>query len=169
LAETFSYAESFDESLNRYVGLRCGEAVRLSRDDGHGLLVKSEWAQLQREEEETKRQISQGATGASAVGPNVTGQPLQGTAPPTTAATPTQHHPRRFHGTVTLDPTRPGRDAGRIANEVIAHLVGLVGARVTLTLEIEAEVPDSVPENVVRSVTENSNTLKFTSQGFERE
>ena len=49
--------------------------------------------------------------------------------------------PKRFHGTVTLDATRVGRDASRIADEVIAHLAGLVGARVTVTIEIEAEIP----------------------------
>jgi hypothetical protein len=70
---------------------------------------------------------------------------------------------------VTLDPTRVGRDAGRIADEVIAHLSGLVGSSVKVTLEIDAEVPAGVPENVVRTVTENSRTLKFNSHGFERE
>lgn len=39
----------------------------------------------------------------------------------------------------------------------------------SLTIEIEAEVPDGVPDNVVRTVTENSRTLKFTSHGFEKE
>jgi hypothetical protein len=76
---------------------------------------------------------------------------------------------RRFHGTVRLDPARVGRDAGRIADEVIAHLVGLVGSGVNVTLEIEAEIPNGAPENVVRTVTENSRTLKFSSQGFEAE
>jgi len=76
---------------------------------------------------------------------------------------------KRFHGTVTLDATRVGRDASRIADEVIAHLSGLVGAKVTVTLEVEAEVPAGVPDNMVRTVTENSRTLKFTSQGFEKE
>lgn len=55
------------------------------------------------------------------------------------------------------------------ADEVIAHLVGLVGAKVKVTLEIEAEIPPGVSANVVRTVTENSRTLKFTSQGFEVE
>ena len=76
---------------------------------------------------------------------------------------------KRFHGTVNLDATRVGRDASQIADEVIAHLAGLVGANVTVTLEIEAEIPDGAPENVVRTVTENSQTLKFTNQAFERE
>jgi hypothetical protein len=77
--------------------------------------------------------------------------------------------PRRFHGSVPLDPARVGRDASRIADEVLAHLVGLVGTTVKVTLEIEAEIPSGAPENVVRTVTENSRTLKFTSQGFEME
>jgi hypothetical protein len=62
-----------------------------------------------------------------------------------------------------------GRDASRVADEVITHLGGLVGARVKVTLEIEAEVPSGVPENVVRTVTENSRTLKFDAHGFETE
>ena len=41
---------------------------------------------------------------------------------------------------MNLDPARVGRDAGRIADEVIAHLAGLVGSTVTVTLEIEAMV-----------------------------
>ncbi len=52
---------------------------------------------------------------------------------------------------------------------MIAHLAGLVGAQVTVTLEIQAEIPDGAPDHVVRTVTENSRTLNFTDQGFERE
>ena len=68
-----------------------------------------------------------------------------------------------------LDATRVGRDAGRIADEVISHLAGLIGSRVTVTLEINAEIPTGAPDNVVRTVTENSRTLKFTTHGFEEE
>jgi hypothetical protein len=77
--------------------------------------------------------------------------------------------PRRFHGTVQLDPARVGRDASRIAEEVIAHLAGQVGAEVTVTLEISATLRDGAAEQLVRTVTENSRTLRFSSHGFERE
>lgn len=77
--------------------------------------------------------------------------------------------PRRYHGTVSLDPTRVGRDAGRIADEVIAHLEGLIGSTVTVTLEIEADIPTGAPDQVVRVVTENGRTLKFSNHGFESE
>jgi hypothetical protein len=38
-----------------------------------------------------------------------------------------------------------GRDASRIAEEVISHLVGLVGADVEVTLEIHADIPGGAP------------------------
>ena len=57
-------------------------------------------------------------------------------------------------------------DAGQIAEEVIAQLSS---ARVTVTLEIEAEAPDSVPDEVVCIVSENSRALKFKSYGLEVE
>ena len=88
------------------------------------------------------------------------GLPPEPTTPP---------RPKRFHATVTLDQERVGRDASKIADEVITHLVGLIGSSVRVTLEIDAEIPAGVPENVVRTVTENSRTLKFTSHGFESE
>lgn len=63
---------------------------------------------------------------------------------------------------------RAGRNASQIADEVVSHLSGLPRAKVTVTLEIEAEIPKGAPENAVRTVTENSRTLKFASLGFER-
>lgn len=77
--------------------------------------------------------------------------------------------PKRFHGTVRLDPSRVGRDAGQIAEEVVAHLEGLIGSDVKVTLDIDASIPSGAPETTVRIVTENCRTLKFTSHGFERE
>jgi len=56
-----------------------------------------------------------------------------------------------------------------VAQEVIQHLTGLLGARVRITLEIQADLPDDVPERVVRTVSENCRTLKFESFGFEEE
>ena len=52
---------------------------------------------------------------------------------------------------------------------MIAHLAGLLGADVKLTLEIEANIPDGASEQVVRIVTENSRTLNFDDSGFEAE
>jgi hypothetical protein len=70
---------------------------------------------------------------------------------------------------VSVDPTRAGRDVGRIAEEVLQHLTTLSGANIRVTLDVEADVPGGVPEDVQRVVTENCQTLKFTSHGFDRD
>jgi hypothetical protein len=59
------------------------------------------------------------------------------------------------------------RGVGRIADEVISQLEGLVGSEVNITLEILVEVQEGIPDNVVRIVSENCNTLKFKTHGFE--
>jgi len=65
---------------------------------------------------------------------------------------------------------RSGCDAEHAAGRVITHLVGLVGSNVKITLDIDAEISAGVPDNVVRTVTENARTLKFGgNSGFENE
>jgi hypothetical protein len=163
--DTFGYAETFDESAGRYKGLRGGVFVNLSDAHSSALLVKSDVVskQLDAEASDTTPAENQPKGGDETN--------LPGTPPPgDDARIPVRSaKPKRFHGAVVLDSARVGRDAGRIAEEVIAHLSGLVGANVTVTIEIEASIPDGVPEQVVRTVTENSKTLKFINQGFEAE
>ncbi|MEP7353020.1 MAG: hypothetical protein ABI824_07285 [Acidobacteriota bacterium] len=77
------------------------------------------------------------------------------------------HVLRRFHGSVKVNATRLSRDVDAIASSVVQHLAGLLDAKVTITLEIEAEIPNGTPDNVIRTVTENSRTLKFDTSGFE--
>ena len=74
---------------------------------------------------------------------------------------------RRFHGSTKIDATRLSRDVDVIATSVVQHLAALLDAKVTITVEIEAEIPSGAPDNVVRTVTENCRTLKFESSGFE--
>ncbi|HLY56431.1 MAG TPA: Swt1 family HEPN domain-containing protein [Stellaceae bacterium] len=159
--EGFAYADSYDDAAGRYRGLRRGDRLVPVAQDG--LVVKPDVAERQVEAEQAAKAPPE------AGGP---GTPSTGAGGLDGAQAGQQDRvlkPRRYHGTVTLDPERAGRDAGKVADEVIAHLTGLVGATVTVTLEITAEIPDGVPENVVRTVTENGRSLKFTSQGFERE
>ena len=60
-----------------------------------------------------------------------------------------------------------GRDAGRVADEVLGALVALPGAKVTVTMEIEVEVPGGRENHVVRIASENANSLKFNHHSFE--
>jgi hypothetical protein len=157
-SDTFAYAESYDDAAERYRGLRGGQSVAPSAEDA-GLIVKPEVARRQLDAEAPPEKTQNEST--------------KGDAPKTeTGASPGIDAPRlarRFHGTVSLDPARVGRDAGRIAEEVIAHLGGQPGAEVSVTLEIDARLPNGASEQTVRTVTENSQTLKFTSHAFETE
>jgi len=169
MQDTFAFADSFDESAGRYRGLRGGQIVSLADSDTTGLLVKGDIACKQMDAESVKPTVG-GSPAGPTVGSEETTVPGTGASPDgVPAPAPAMAQPKRFHGTVTLDATRVGRDASRIADEVIAHLSGLVGAEVKVTLEVEAVIPAGAPDHVVRTVTENSRTLKFTSQGFEKE
>lgn len=162
--DAFAYAETYDESAARYRGLRSGVQMTITEDDT-GLLVRPEIARRQIDQE-TAPPVPAGAAIENAPSPGL--GPTPPIAQPAGPVRPPK--PKRYHGTVTLDPERVGRDAGRIADEVVTYLVGLVGSSVRVTLEIEAEIPAGAPDNVVRTVTENSRTLKFASNsGFEAE
>jgi len=169
MQDSFAFADSFDESAGRYRGLRCGEDAQLADGETQGLLVKPDIACKQMDEEKSRQPVGGTPAGPTTggEGPTTTEPGAGPIGPPVTP--PAAPKLKRFHGTVTLDPTRVGRDASRIADEVIAHLSGLVGAKVSVTLEIEADIPSGAPDHVVRTVTENSRTLKFTSQEFEKE
>ena len=163
--DTFAYAESYDEESGRYRGLRAGQAVSIN-DGDRGLIVRPEVARCQLNAEATAAQTPE-------VEPPIDPPRELGTPRPTGDDSPknipTPPKARRYHGSVKLDPTRLGRDASVIADSVIAHLSGVMGADVRLTLEIEVDIPDGTPEHVIRTVTENSRTLKFDDSGFESE
>lgn len=164
--DSFGFADSYDEVARRYKGLRGGSLVMLDDVHAPGLVVKPEVACTQLDAE---RAMPAGGAAGQAPGAALQFSPPPAGGSPRPEPPPGPTKPRRFHGTATLDATRVGRDASKIAEEVISHLAGLVGATVTVTIEIEAQIPEGAPDHVVRTVTENSRTLKFTSQGFERE
>lgn len=166
-AETFAYADGWDEVNRRYLGLRAGQNVTVSLGK-NCLVVKPDVAQkqiLSDTETPSQHPPGSGVPGTTAVtGSEASSSPAGDGEVPVTPALPT-----RFHGSVELDATRIGRDASQIATEVVQHVAGLLGADVQVTLEIQAIIPGGAPDNTVRTVTENCRTLKFKSFGFERE
>lgn len=79
----------------------------------------------------------------------------------------TQPQPRRFHGSVNLNPERLSRDFGKVAQEVVAQLTSLLGTRVEIIVDITAINEDGFSTATVRNITENAKTLRFTDFGFE--
>lgn len=163
--ETFAYAQAWDEANGRYLGLKAGQLTSVTLDE-HSVILKPDVARRQMDAD--AQQPRPGSGGNTAASGTEAGTPGTSYLPEPTPPSGPQP-PKRFHGTVTLDTTRVGRDASRIADEVLSHLAGLMGADVTVTMDISARVPGGLPENVVRTVSENCRTLKFDSQGFEEE
>jgi predicted AAA+ superfamily ATPase len=73
----------------------------------------------------------------------------------------------RYYGRVEIDPKRVNKDVGLIVEEVIERLTGQLGCEVEITLEIDARQPEGFDESTVRTISENSRTLKFENYGFE--
>ena len=52
---------------------------------------------------------------------------------------------------------------------MLQHLTSIVGAEVEVALEIHAHIPDGASPELVRTITENCRTLRFTDHGFEEQ
>lgn len=167
-SETFAFAESHDEKLNRYLGLRAGRIVAISAD-GPGLVVKPDRALSQMVDEEAAKS-SPASPEVKVVGvPAGSAKPQPGDVKPPSEPVPVSPKPKHFFGNVQVDAARIGRDVDVLAKEIIQNLAKLPGATVKVTIEIQADTPGGFPDDVVRTVGENCRTLKFTSHAFEKE
>ncbi|MEX1138034.1 MAG: Swt1 family HEPN domain-containing protein [Bacteroidota bacterium] len=162
--DSFAIAESYDDNGKRYRGLQSGIQTGFLDSNSNALIVRSDVAkgQIETETSQAGGQVPEGTPG----GVGGTQDEVVGDAPQPPDA---KVKPRRYHGSVVLDPDRVGRDAGRVAEEVVVHLASLPGAKVRVVLEIQATMPAGAPEQVVRTVTENGRSLKFQDQGFEEQ
>jgi len=68
-------------------------------------------------------------------------------------------------------PNGPSPGVGRVDARHGLPLAVEAGSRQTQSFEggDDAEIPSGAPDHVVRTVTENGRTLKFTSPGFAKE
>jgi hypothetical protein len=153
----FGYATMLGADGN-YKGVIFGESGSIYVDD-NALIVRAEVATKQLEiiqQSYQPRQVNQS--------PNPSPER-------TVDRTPIDvHQPKvttRYHGTVSLDPQRVNREMSTIVEEIIQHLTSLTGTDVEITLEISAERPSGFDDVTIRTIGENSRTLKFNSHGFE--
>src|SRR5229473_1834385 len=77
--------------------------------------------------------------------------------------------PRQFYGSVELDMVRPVKAFDAVLNAIVMELQRTQGAKVKLTLEIEAVADEGFSDNDVSVVRDNARQLKFKpeSTGFE--
>ncbi|MEK6371249.1 MAG: Swt1 family HEPN domain-containing protein [Acidobacteriota bacterium] len=159
IADTFAVADAYNEGKKRYVGLKAGGGGVIPVISRSTLVVKPDVAIRQRSEDLASATTTEPVSGDEIHQGEVV-------APATTEKTSA---PNVFVGAVRLDPTRVGRDAGKVAEEVIQHLTTLPEAEMEVILEIRAKVPGEIPDKTIRTVSENARTLKFTTSNFERD
>jgi hypothetical protein len=68
---------------------------------------------------------------------------------------------------VQFNPQRVHEDIGSVVEEVVERLTSQIGCQVEITVEIDAKRSEGFEEGTVRTISENSRTLKFEHYGFE--
>jgi hypothetical protein len=165
LDPTFGYADGFDEAAGRYRNL-------IWAKDPPDIMPPT--AVLVRAAE-VLDQLKRDATGIEApAGPGGAVSPAGEAATPVGAVGPAgaklgPQNPHRFYGSVEIDMVRPVKSFDSILNAVVMELQRTPGAKVKLTLEIEAQAPGGFAEGEVGVVRDNARQLKFKpeSTGFE--
>jgi hypothetical protein len=140
-----------------YKGLSFGQPTSNLYFDDNAVLVRPEVAQEQIDKLRQQTLHLSSIPSSERVG-----------TPSVTPSTPPR--PRlttRYHGTVSLDPQRVNREMATIVEEIIQRLTSLTGTDVEITLEISAERSSGFDDATMRTISENSRTLKFDDHGFE--
>jgi hypothetical protein len=135
-----------------------------------GYLVKVDVARKQLAEEEAKRKAEEtrkedsefdnttppvGGAGGSTVFPGD-----QGSGGADFKEDPATQKIVNFHMSAELDITRINRDVQKLMEEVINHIINEDGSSVQISLEVTAKAEAGFTPETVRTVSENSRTLK---------
>ena len=163
--EYFAYAAGFDGE--RYLDLKLDQSV--GSVDRSGYLVKVPVAKDQLAKERAAREQEEGGdVPMPATSPEPTGVGMTGEVE-TTGESPAQPqvNKTRFYLSARLDNTRINRDVQKLLEEVIKHLSDTPGAEVKVTLEVEASSMHGFSATTVRTVSENSRTLRVDDFGFD--
>ncbi len=156
----FGYADAFDADAGRYRGLVLHDAA--DKATTTGVVVAYGVAQQQWEADKAAAGPRAGdETGSTSATDG------DGPAAGSEGGKAADAKPTRFTALKEIDSVRAGRDAGAIADEVLAHFSDR-GTKVTVLIEIEAENAEGFDETVRRIVTENASTLGFERHEFDR-
>ncbi len=160
----FGYAESFDEASGVYRGL-VFRALAPAKMPDESLIVRRSVAEIVKEKAAPNFVPTPQPAGSDSVAGSGSSTDLG--APSTGSSKPKR--PTRFFGTVEIDAARPIKAVESIVNAVVLELQRTTGAKVKISLDIEAEAPNGFDEGEVNIVRDNARQLKFKpeSTGFE--
>ena len=154
----FGYANGIDKNGN-YIGLKYNTPDSEVYFDSSSILVKPEIAKQQIDKQELKDDKDNGTS--------IIETKLEQTTSSSHEKTPDIK--TRFYGNITLDWTTIAPKTGEIASEIIEHLKSLKNSNVEISLEITGTIPEGIPEDIVRTISENCKTLKFSNWEFSKE
>lgn len=185
--ERFAIARAKDEETGRYLDLllppQQGRSIQVT--DGTLLVeVSKALVQIEADQEQARREAAESGEPADRATDASSSTVVSGTGAVDFVTTSTEHSSGaetssglesaveaaliRYFGSVKVDPERYARDLGNVTREVIDRLAG-TGAKLEITVDIQASKPDGFDDSVVRTISENARVLKFDpSSGFER-
>jgi predicted AAA+ superfamily ATPase len=162
LDPAFGYADSVDAVTGDYRGLRWAKTLPELLPSS-AVLVRADVAR-----DQSNPAPAPGATASTEGQPGA--NPAPGLGASEAASAPAgSSKPRRFYGSVEIDPSRPVKAFDAIVNAVILELQRSPTTKVKLTLEIEAQASEGFDDSDVGVVRDNARQLKFDpgSTGFE--
>lgn len=151
----FAYAEGWNEAEEKYEGLVIRQATTIPVViDAESVIVKPDVAEAEFNKQDSPvspERISdiEGEVDHPEAGHNPTDSPEQPALP------------KRFLGTVMINPDRPAKEIHQVVEGIIEQLTTIPGAKVEIKLEIDAEAPSGIDKAKARVLTENASTLGF--------
>lgn len=162
--DAFALATGYDGEKGRYIGLWTPDDTGQPPVETDSLLLVRPDVAAAQQQSEGGAADSRDASSEDSFEPT----PLVAPTKPSRTDLAFPDAKTRFYAVKTLDTERVALDFKNVAEEVLAHLRGDPGTRLTIRLEIEAVDDSGFDESKIRTISENAQTLKFDQSGFER-
>jgi hypothetical protein len=177
------FGTAYGQDGDKYTGFHVGES-NVQFDDTLLLIEPSaalEYQTTLKKAEEAAKAGSTGTAGGTSTGGAATGGTTgtgsttggesgtgtSGGTGTTGGGTTTASKPKTFHGSIQIKPSAAKMHLVQVAEEIISLLAGDPNAFLNVTLEINADFPSGVSDQIKRAVTENSTSLGFKIKVWE--
>jgi predicted AAA+ superfamily ATPase len=159
------FGTAYGQNGDKFDGFKLGDS-NIQVDDTL-LLIEPQAAKRYDEANRPKLPEGTGPVGPGPVppGPTPPGPTPPGPTPPGPGPTPAKA--RSFHGTAEVNASTAKMRMGQLAEEVISVLCSDPNANVRVTVEISADFPHGVSDQIKRAVTENATSLNFKAKTWE--
>lgn len=165
------FATAYAQTGEAFEGFKFGDA-NIQLDDTL-LLIEPEAAKTYEAKAAARAVAEPAPTGATSTSYGATStQPTGGSgatpaSPSTTPAASAPPKARSFYGSVEVNASTAKMRLVQIAEEIIAVLASDPNAKVSVSVEINAEYPNGAADQIKRAVAENATSLAFKNKAWE--